>query len=533
MSQLPSVKGTNERVREPGSEESLRVSEVRFRRLFETAQDGILILDSNTGAITDVNPFLIKLLGFTREEIIGKAIWEIGLATDVEASKDMFQELTKKGYVRYENLPLERKGGVSIPVEIVSNVYREESGTVIQCNVRDISARRRAEQSAQRLLQAQKMESVGQLAGGLAHDFNNLLGVILGYCEILEAREDLPSKVLSIIAGIAAAGKSGKNLTQRLLAFGRLQVLDPVVMDLNEAVTGAGSMLGRLIGDEIELVCVLSGSLGMIKADSSQIEQVLMNLTINARDAMPKGGKIEIKTENVVISEAGALEHPFLKAGRYVALTVSDSGTGMTSETQSHIFEPFFSTKDVGRGTGLGLSTVFGIVRQCEGMIAVYSELGHGASFTIHFPRVDEARIVVQPQQQEPCKRGTETILLVDDSPTLRELVGLFLETGGYKVIETGDPTEAIQLARQNDGPLHLLITDVDMPGISGPLLAEKLAAIKPEASVLYISGYADGHLTKRLTHGQSSAFLAKPFKREDLLRAVRELLDSQIVQTA
>src|SRR6202521_4507551 len=279
------------------AEEALRASEVRYRRLFETAQDGILILDGHSGLITDVNPFLVNLLDYSREEFIGKTLWDIGPFRNIEASKAAFQKLQEKEYIRYENLPLEAKGGRRVNVEFVSNVYGVNGTRVIQCNIRDITARKHAEkQVGEQVQQSQRMEAVGQLAGGLAHDFNNLLGVILGYCEILEGQSDLAQPSRKMIAEIHNAGASAKTLTQRLLAFSRRQVLQPVFLDLNESVKRMDTMLGRLIGEDVELKSVLRGDLGTIKADPSQLEQLLMNLAINARDAMPKGGKIAIET---------------------------------------------------------------------------------------------------------------------------------------------------------------------------------------------------------------------------------------------
>ncbi|HEV2960260.1 MAG TPA: PAS domain S-box protein, partial [Candidatus Angelobacter sp.] len=323
------------------SQEALRDSEARYRRLFETAQDGILILDAITGLITDVNPFLVKLLDYSREEFLGKALWDIGLFKDIEASKTAFQELQAKQYVRYEDLPLKTRGGRSVNVEFVSNVYRVNGKKVIQCNVRDITRRKYAEQSEQQMRQTQKMEALGQLAGGVAHDFNNLLGVILGYCEILEKRLDLDEPTRNMIAKIHSAGTCAKDLTRHLLAFGRRQVLLPVFLDLNTTVNQIETMLSRLIGDDVQLVSMLGGGLGTIRADPSQVEQVLMNLAVNARDAMPEGGKITIETANVEIDEIHTRQHPSIKPGPYVVLTVSDTGIGMDKETQSHIFEPF------------------------------------------------------------------------------------------------------------------------------------------------------------------------------------------------
>jgi two-component system, cell cycle sensor histidine kinase and response regulator CckA len=505
----------------------LRDSEVRYRRLFESAQDGILILDAETGEIRDVNPFLIQLLDYSREEFLGWAIWDLGLFSEIAASKAAFEELKDKGYIRYADLPLKTKDGRTVNVEFVSNVYIEATKKIIQCNIRDITASKHAGQREQLLLQSQRMEAVGQLAGGVAHDFNNLLQVILGYSEMLQEREDLSYSIRKMISKIQDAGISAKNLTQRLLAFSRRQVLQPVFLDLNDAVNRIQLLLDGLIGDDIKLESVLSPVLGTIESDPHQIEQVLMNLAINARDAMPDGGKIVFETANVEIDETYDQQQHFVKPGRYVMLTVTDTGTGMDAETQSHVFEPFFTTKEVGIGTGLGLSTVFGIVKQSGGAISIYSELGHGTAFKIHFPRRDEIPAAVQPTVANRLLGGTETILLVDDAPVLRELARTILEERGYTVIDSGDPADALRVAREHKGPLPLMITDVVMPGFSGIVLAERLSAERPETRVLYTSGYADDAVARHGVLGPDCGFIEKPFTRDDFVRKVRGLLDS------
>jgi two-component system cell cycle sensor histidine kinase/response regulator CckA len=500
-------------------------SEIRYRRLFEAAHDGILLLDVQTGAITDANPFLEELLDYSHTELVGKALWDIGLLKDVEACKCAFQELSANRSIRYEDLPLQTKGGLTINVEFVSNVYRVNGDEVIQCNIRDIRSRKKAEQSENRLRQAQKMEAVGQLAGGMAHDFNNLLGVILGYCELLQGQVELSESTRKMIEEIHNAGTSAKNLTQRLLVFSRRQVVQPVALDLNESVTRTKKMLERLIGEDVKIVSVLRDDLGTIKADPDQVEQVLMNLAINSRDAMPRGGRIVIETANVEIDETFGRQYPAVDPGQYVRLTVSDTGTGMDLETQSHIFEPFFSTKPPGQGTGLGLSTVFGIVQQSGGVMSVYSEPGEGTTFKIYFPRCDDVPAPAQKEKAKPLRGGKETILLVDDAAPLRMLTRRLLEGSGYTVLDSGDPAEALHLAEGHQGPLPLMITDVVMPGFSGAVLAERVAAIRPETRVLYMSGYNDSSI-ERAQGPNYAAFLEKPFTREDLLKKVRELLD-------
>jgi len=513
--------------RQARSEEAIRDSEVRYRRLFEAAQDGILILDANTGLITDVNPFLIELLDYSREELIGKALWEIGPFKDVAASKAVFQELQSQKFVRYDDLPLESRAGRSINVEFVSNVYRVNNKKVIQCNIRDITHRKRVELTQQQVRQAQKMEAVGQLAGGIAHDFNNLLGVILGYCEILEGSTDLAEPSRKMIEQIHNAGISAKDLTRHLLAFSRRQVLQLVFLDLNAIVKHTSTLLDRLLGDDVTLNSVLSHDLGTVKADPSQIEQILMNLAVNARDAMPQGGKIRIRTANVTIDQAYVKQHPYLKPGPYVMLTVSDTGIGMDAETRARIFEPFFSTKVDGKGTGLGLSTVFGIVKQSMGAINVYSEPGHGTKFKVYFPRCEEAPVILPTNETALLAGGSETILLVDDAAPLRGLTRLLLEGCGYTVLDSGDPAEAMGIAELHQGPLPLLITDVVMPGFSGQILAKRLRAARPETRVLYTSGYADDEIAEHGLVGAECAFLEKPFTRDDLIRKVREILDA------
>jgi PAS domain S-box-containing protein len=510
---------------------ALKDSEARYRRLFETAHDGILILDAKTGLITDVNPYLMQRLDYSREEFLGKALWEIGLFRDIEASKSAFLELMFKGYIRYEDLPLKTKGGLFFSVEFVSNVYTVNRKKFIQCNIRDITARRRAERSEQLTQQAQKMETVGQLTGGIAHDFNNHLAVILGYCEVLEDQPDLSGPARKMVMDIHNAGKSAKDLVRHLLTFSRQQVLHPVPLDLNATVTRLHSMLSRLIGDEVELVSVPGSGLGTIQADPIQVEQVLMNLVINSRDAMAQGGRITIETANVQIPDEGSNEmwvrhNPTAKLGPCVRLAVSDTGIGMDKETQARVFEPFFSTKEAGKGTGLGLSTVFGIVKQSAGAICVNSEPGLGTTFRIYFPRCEAAAVVTQRAKDAPPLGGSETILLVDDADTLRGLTRQLLEGCGYTVLDSGQPSEALSIAEHHPGPLHLMITDVMMPGLCGPGLAEKLVAVRPETRVLYTSGCSADAVFRPGLHALDHAFLEKPFTRDELIRKVREVLE-------
>jgi CheY-like chemotaxis protein len=335
-----------------------------------------------------------------------------------------------------------------------------------------------------------------------------------------------------MIAEIHNTGTSAKNLVEMLLAFSSGQELASVPLDLNETVSRMEKMLDLLVGERVQLVSLPGRSLGRINANPSQIDQVLMNLVINARDAMPKGGEIDIATMNTDIDESDSRQSSSTKPGRYVMLTVSDTGAGMDQKTQSRIFEPFFSTKPLGQGTGLGLSTVFGIVEQCGGTIAVYSEPGAGSAFKILFPRLNEAPGARKQEEADPVRGGTETILVVDDSLPLRKLMRRFLADSGYTVLDSGDPDEALREAAEYSGPIPLVITDMVLPGFSGSVLAEKVTAARPETKVLYASGFKRDLIVPSSVQGPDHAFLAKPFTQEELLRTVRRLLDSPLKPT-
>jgi two-component system cell cycle sensor histidine kinase/response regulator CckA len=360
--------------------------------------------------------------------------------------------------------------------------------------------------------------------GGLIHDSNNLLGVILGYCELLKEQKDVPESVHEMIVEMHYACTSAKVLAERLLASSRPLESLPVAFHLNDAVNRIATLQNRL-GKNIQLRSSLGDDLGMVCADPRQIDQVLMNLLINARDAMPNGGNIVIETTNVDIDETSAQQYPSLKRGKYIMLTFSDTGTGMDQETKSHIFEPFFSTKPSGKGTGLGLFTALKIIEQLEGTIAVDSVPGSGSKFTILFPRCEKAHDALPASQAIPKCEGTETILLVDDCVSLRRLLRKILEGKGYTVLDSGDPDEAFRLATEYSGPIPLMITDVVLPGFSGSALAERLAAGRPETRVLFMSGCNASLTVPSRSLGQDYTFILKPFTPTDLLTKVRELL--------
>lgn len=397
----------------------------------------------------------------------------------------------------------------------------------------DITELKRTEealrQSEEQLRQSQKMEAIGKLAGGVAHDFNNLLMPIMGYSDLLLSHL-VPGHALRRYAEqIKKVAKRAASLTHQLLAFSRKQVLQLEVLDLNAVVADMNKMLRRLIGEDIDLITIPDPGLGRIKADPGQIEQVIMNLAVNARDAMPRGGQLTIETANVELDEIYAQRHVGVQPGPYVMLAMSDTGCGMDEETRSRVFEPFFTTKAEGQGTGLGLSTVYGIVRQSGGHIWVYSEPGRGATFKIYLPRIEEAVESSKPSAAKPrlLPQGSETVLVVEDEQDVRALICETLENDGYRILEACDGDEALLVSGQHPGPLHLMVTDVVMPGMSGRTLADCLIALRPGMKVLYMSGYTDNAIVR---HGvkPGMVFLQKPFTADVLLRKVREILDAR-----
>jgi signal transduction histidine kinase len=390
---------------------------------------------------------------------------------------------------------------------------------------RDVTERVQLEQQ---LRQAQKMEAVGRLAGGIAHDFNNILTAITGYADLLledlgptdPRREDAEE--------VRKAAQRAAGLTRQLLAFSRQQVLQPSVIDVNALVGDLQRMLGRLLGEDVELGTRLDPAVGRVKADPGQLEQVLMNLAVNARDAMPQGGKLTLETVNVDMDERYAADHYPARPGPYVMIAVSDTGTGMSEETQAHMFEPFFTTKEKGKGTGLGLATVYGIVKQSGGFIWVYSELGHGSTFKIYLPRVAEPseRSAGAAPTGAQRSRGTETVLLAEDEPPVRAVARQVLERHGYTVLEAPSAESALDIATRYSGTIHLLLTDVIMPGMNGRELATRLAGLRPEARVIFMSGYTDDAVTRHGVLEPGSTYLQKPFTPDAIARKVREVLD-------
>jgi signal transduction histidine kinase/CheY-like chemotaxis protein len=414
----------------------------------------------------------------------------------------------------------------------VSVFDHPEYGEVLISVHTDITERKRSEESLRKseeqLRQAQKLESIGRLSGGIAHDFNNLLTTIIGYSDLISMEEDLNDTTKEGIREIKNSAERAAKLTQQLLAFSRKQVLQPQVIELNRLITNLGRMLKRLIGEDINLTTKLDSKLGHIKADPGQVEQVIMNLVVNARDAMPEGGALTIETQGLYLDESYHQQHPEVTPGDYVLLAVSDTGHGMDEETQAQVFEPFFTTKGVGKGTGLGLSTVYGIVKQSGGFIYVYSEPEHGTTFKIYLPQLTGAK---KQQENLPEKRppmgGTETILLVEDEESLRKMVGKMLEGYGYSVIEATDGMDALEITTKGDRlKIDLLVTDVVMPKMGGKELSAKLFEEYPKLKVLYISGYMDNAIAHHGVLDEGVSLLQKPFSPQSLAEKVREVLD-------
>jgi two-component system cell cycle sensor histidine kinase/response regulator CckA len=631
--------------------QALKDSETRYRRLFEAAKDGILILDFKTGQIVDVNPFLIEMLGYTHSEFVGKKLWEIGPFKDIPASRSAFRELQTKRIIRYDDLPLETKDGRRINVEFVSNVYLADGSQVVQCNIRDITERARAaaalkiseahhrsvfegavhgiyrgtldgrfldvnpalvamlgyssaeevlklsvsqdvfakpeeglrllhkweltgeiteevewKRRDQRLItvrlrgrvlgtehqrakgleliaedvterrvleeqlrQALKIEAMGQLAGGMAHEFNNYLGIVLGYSELLLEEAGAAEGLRRKVAEIKGATQTAASLTRQLLALSRRQVLEPKVLDINSVVWETHKLLRHLIPETIELVPMLEPNLPPVEVDPAQIQQILINLVVNARDAMPQGGKVVIETALAELDEEYASRHIEVQPGHYVMLTVSDNGAGIDEQTQARIFEPFFTTKQAGKGTGLGLSTVYGIVRQSGGHITFESALRRGTRFRIYLPPM----AVTGPQVEHETAPvpteilgGTEAVLVVEDEPALRALISVSLEKRGYHVLVAEDGAAAIRILENNPGDIDLVVSDIMMPKMNGLELRKKALLLVPEMRFLFISGYAEDTIGQTAHLPQDAGYLEKPFLPAELARKVRALLN-------
>jgi PAS domain S-box-containing protein len=504
---------------------ALRKSEARVRHLVESNIIGISIGDLD-GRIIDANDTFLKLLDFSRDDL-ASGVMRWGSLTPPEyheSDRQTVEQLRITGVAPPWEKEFFRKDGSRISVLIGVTALVAADGDV-ECVsfVVDISERKQLEKQ---LRQAQKMEAIGRLAGGIAHDFNNLLGVIIGWSEVFEDRMDKNDPLRPKAEQIKKAGQSAAQLTRQLLAFSRQQVLEPKILDLSAVVADTLKMLKRLIGEDIELLTVSEPHVGRVKADQGQMDQVIMNLAVNARDAMPRGGKLTITIANAMMDDISIRLHPGAVPGSYVMLAITDTGSGMDRETQNHIFEPFFTTKELGKGTGLGLSTVYGVVKQSGGYISVYSEVGLGTTFKIYLPRLEQ-EVPTEKAVAPVDVTGWETVLLVEDAQALRELARELLEASGYKVLDAANSFDAIRIADDYEGAIHLLMTDVVMPGMDGRKLAEHMLQNIPGIKVLFMSGYTDDAIMHHGVLEPGLALLQKPFTRESFTRKVREVLGS------
>ena len=514
------------------AETALRRSEAHFRSLIENALDIITIADPQ-GTVLFVSPSVKRVLGYDPEFLLGKNIFAFMNPEEVPNARERFEGIVQEDQRTGGLLELEfrhQNGSWRMLESVSHNLLHDPAVGAIVINSRDVTDRRRAEEalmeSQQQLLQSQKMEAVGRLAGGIAHDFNNLLTAIKGFTELLLLDFESKDPRRAFASEIQGAATRAAGLTRQLLAFSRRQVLQPEVLDLNATVAEMEKMLRRLVGEDMRIACSLDPAVGRVKADPGQLEQVLMNLVVNARDAMPGGGEVRIRTANATLTERHTQRQPYIKPGEYVLLEVSDTGSGMSREILDRVFEPFFTTKEKGKGTGLGLSTVYGIVKQSDGYIWVDSEPGNGATFRIYLPRVEEQVRRREAEVVDPTSlEGSGTILVVEDELAVRVLVRRVLERNGYTVLDADSGKAAIALLDETSVVPDMLLTDVVMPGMSGRELADHLEARLPGVKVLYMSGYTDEAIVHHGVLDPGVAFLQKPFTPDVLLLKVKEVL--------
>ena len=518
-----------ERVR---AEETLRESEEKYHQVVEHANQGILIVQE--GMIKFSNPKISEISGYSQEELSSKPFAEFIHPDD----RQMVVENHLKR-LRGIELPhirtvkaLDKNGSIKW-LEINAALINWEGRPATLNFLSDITERKRAEEEMrafqEQFRHSQKMEAIGRLAGGIAHDFNNLLTIIKGYSQLslLELKEDDPLR--GNLEEIRRASEKATDLTRQLLNLSRSQRMEMKIVDLNTLLKNLDKMLRRVVGEDVELITCFADDLGRIKVDPGQIEQVIMNLVVNAKDAMPSGGKLAIETANVELDQIYASSHIGVKPGRYVMLLVSDTGMGMAPEIKKKVFEPFFTTKEKDKGTGLGLSTVYGIVKQSGGDIWVYSEPGYGTTFKIYFPRVDEPQDIDEVKEkevEEGLPRGDETILVVEDNEEVRKVTARILKMQGYRVLEASNVGDAFSVCDQHDGPIHFMVTDVVMPKMHGPELAKRVSSLYPEIMVIYMSGYIENAISHHGILEKGMEYIKKPFTVNELAKKVRQVLD-------
>jgi two-component system, cell cycle sensor histidine kinase and response regulator CckA len=514
------------------SEQELRETEERYRLLFESNPQAMWVYDRETLVFLAANDAAILQYGYSREEFLSMTIKDIRCREDVPTLLDSISE--ESGINLAGDWKHRKKDGTTIDVEVVSHPLEFAGRKAKLVLASDITERKRAQETLrateEQLRQSQKLEGVGQLAGGIAHDFNNLLTVITGFSALARRGLRPEDPLLANLYEIEKAGDRAASLTRQLLAFSRRQVLQPKILNLDSVVSEMEKMLQRLIGENVDLRAVLEPKLGNVKADPGQIEQIILNLVVNARDSMPQGGKITIETDNVYLDDSYVRAHVGAQSGPHVMLAVSDTGSGMDQNTRERIFEPFFTTKELGKGTGLGLSTVYGIVKQSGGNIWVYSELGRGTTFKVYLPRVDEGAQSYKPNaDHDQVIQGTETILLVEDEEMLRKLARQTLTMYGYQVVDAANGESAISLCKEFEGTIDLVVTDVIMPGMSGREVSSRLLQLRPDMRVLFMSGYTDDAIVHQGVLDEGANFIQKPFSPDSLAMKVREILGQQV----
>ena len=519
------------------AEEGMRQSEARFRAIVEYAPEAIVLLDGGSQRLLAVNAAAERLFGLPREELLEKTLVELSSLRQPDGGPS---EPRLRAHVDDALLgakpefdwTIRNARGADVPCEVrllrlpQESPHAHDQGVVVRGSLSDVSGRRRLQEQ---LAQSQRLEAIGRLAGGVAHDFNNMMTVVIGTAEVLLGRLASTDPMRAELADIVGAAERAALVTRQLLAFGRRQRLAPLLVDLSAHVEHMNRVLQRVVGEDIELELELARPLGVVRVDAGQIEQVVLNLVVNARDAMPNGGRLTLQTANVTLDGEYQRLHNGVPPGRYVMLAVSDSGEGIAEGVRAHIFEPFFTTKELGRGTGLGLATVHGIVEQSGGHIWVYSEPGTGTTFKVYLPRVDEARTHSSEPPPAPNDRysGVETVLVVEDDPHVRQFVRKALQRGGYTVLEANNGGEALLIMEQHLAAIDLLLTDVVMPRMTGPQLALRLRALRPDLPAVYMSGYAEDRVIEPGALGENDAFVQKPVGPEDLLRHVRSAIDA------